>query len=115
MSINPFKRFGVLAMAGLICCGSTHAVDAPAYSWKKTEHTTCLMNGEKVVWQHNHDPAEGKSYIHPLSTSHGEVLTWLRPKDHVWHRAMWFSWKYIQKEGEKKLNYWEERRGKSEG
>ena len=35
-----------------------------------------------------------------------------RPKDHPWHRGLWFSWKYINK-----VNYWEEDRqtGLAEG
>jgi hypothetical protein len=51
----------------------------------------------------NYDKAEGKPYFHPLSTVDGSVLSWLRPGDHPWHRALWFSWKYIDG-----LNYWEE-------
>ena len=33
------------------------------------------------------------------------VLTDFRPKDHIWHRAAWFSLKEIDD-----LNYWEENR-----
>jgi len=84
----------------------------PGLSWKKAEHSIALLKDGKAVWQHNHDPDEGKPYIHPLATSDGEVLTWLRPKDHPWHRGLWFSWKFING-----LNYWEEDRktGLSEG
>jgi hypothetical protein len=44
-----------------------------------------------------------KPYIHPLRTSSGETLTALEPADHVWHRGLWFAWKYING-----INYWEE-------
>jgi hypothetical protein len=74
-------------------------------AWKQTDNTVALLNGDKVVWQLNHDPVKGKPYIHPLGTIDGSVLTANRPADHVWHRALWFSWKTING-----LNYWEENR-----
>ncbi|VGO23350.1 DUF6807 family protein [Pontiella sulfatireligans] len=66
----------------------------------------------KVLWTFNHDPAEGKPYFHPLASTDGTSFTDLRPKDHPWHRGVWFSWKYING-----VNYWEESRetGKSKG
>lgn len=69
------------------------------------------LNG-KTLWSYNHDPAEGKPYIHPLASTDGTVFTDLRPEDHPWHRGVWFSWKYING-----VNYWEEDRttGKSAG
>lgn len=69
------------------------------------------MNG-KVLWTLHHDPEEGKPYIHPLATTTGQVFSALRPKDHPWHRALWFSWKHING-----VNYWEENpaTGKSKG
>jgi hypothetical protein len=79
--------------------------------WKKGEHSVALLNGEQIVWQHNHDPQEGKPYIHPLATIEGEVLSALRPADHRWHRAIWWSWKAIDG-----VNYWEEdKSGRSKG
>lgn len=69
------------------------------------------LNG-KEIWTLHHDPAQGKPYIHPLATTTGQVFSGLRPKDHVWHRGLWFSWKYINA-----VNYWEENpaTGMSEG
>ena len=66
----------------------------------------------KPLWTLNHDPEEGKPYIHPLATVDGKVFSGLRPNDHPWHRALWFSWKFING-----VNYWEEDRasGKSAG
>jgi hypothetical protein len=82
------------------------------FAWQKDKNSVTLLNNSKIVWQHHFDKAEGKPYFHPLSTIDGSVLTALRPEDHPWHRAVWFSWKYING-----LNYWEEDRetGKSEG
>ena len=81
-------------------------------SWKKESNRVTLLNNGKIVWQHHFNKAEGKPYFHPLSTIEGSVLTGLRPEDHPWHRAVWFSWKFING-----LNYWEEDKetGKSEG
>lgn len=67
--------------------------------------------GANTLWKLNCDPDEGKPYFHPVCLPDGTVLTWLRPPDHWWHRALWFSWKLINK-----LNYWEEnRQRKSQG
>ncbi|MDP2337392.1 MAG: PmoA family protein [Bacteroidota bacterium] len=81
-------------------------------SWQKEANSVSLLNNGKIVWQHHFDKKEGKPYFHPLSTIDGSVLTGLRPDDHPWHRAIWFSWKFING-----INYWEEDRatGKSEG
>jgi type 1 glutamine amidotransferase len=81
-------------------------------AWQKDANSVTLLNNDKIVWQHHFDKSEGKPYFHPLSTLDGSVLTGLRPDDHPWHRAIWFSWKYING-----LNYWEEdpKTGKSEG
>ncbi len=67
--------------------------------------------GQVTLWKLIYDRAEGKPYFHPVALPDGTVLTWLRPPDHRWHRALWFSWKFING-----LNYWEEnRQGKSQG
>jgi type 1 glutamine amidotransferase len=81
-------------------------------AWQKDKNSVTLLNNDKIVWQHHFDKSEGKPYFHPLSTLDGSVLTGLRPEDHPWHRAVWFSWKYING-----LNYWEEdpKTAKSEG
>lgn len=81
-------------------------------SWKSEANLVTLRNNDKIVWQLHFDKTEGKPYFHPLSTLNGSVITELRPGDHPWHRAIWFSWKYING-----LNYWEEDRntGHSEG
>ena len=85
---------------------------ATKLSWKREKYALTLLNNDQIVWQYHFDPSEGKPYFHPLSTLDGTVLTALRPTDHPWHRAVWFSWKYING-----LNYWEEdpETGKSEG
>ncbi len=44
-----------------------------------------------------------KPFVHPLRTRAGTLMTSYQPSDHVWHRGLWFSWKYING-----VNYWEE-------
>ena len=83
-----------------------------ALRWERTETSLALMNGPKIIWRLNHDRQQGKPYFHPLCLADGTELTALRPADHVWHRALWFSWKFVNG-----LNYWEEdpKTGQSEG
>ena len=47
--------------------------------------------------------ARKKPAIHPLRTPAGHVLTRMSPPDHPWHRALWFTIKYVNEE-----NFWEE-------
>jgi len=77
---------------------------------EKGKTLSCLLDG-KTLWTLSYAKEEGKPYFHPVCLADGTVLTWLRPPDHTWHRALWFSWKFINK-----LNYWEEdKSGKSQG
>jgi hypothetical protein len=91
----------------LVCCAAFAAAEI-----KELPHSISAELDGKVLWTYNHDPAEGKPYFHPLSSSGGILFTDLRPKDHPWHRGVWFSWKFING-----VNYWEENRstGKSDG
>jgi len=79
---------------------------------EETENSISMRLKGKTVWTLNHRPDQGKPYFHPLATTTGEVFSDLRPKDHPWHRALWFSWKFING-----INYWEENpsTGKSRG
>lgn len=70
----------------------THAPDSLA-----------LTQDGKVLWQFNYGTNESKPCFHPVALRGGPELTWYRPADHRWHRALWFSWKFING-----VNYWEE-------
>lgn len=85
---------------------------AGEFTWKQSDKTLALQKQGKVVWQFNFDKSRGKPYFHPVCLTDGTELTWLRPPDHIWHRALWFAWKSING-----LNYWEEDRttGLSQG
>jgi hypothetical protein len=72
-------------------------------AWQQTPHSLALVRDAQVVWQSNYRPDEGKPYFHPLTIGGGPTVTDLRPADHYWHRALWFSWKTING-----LLYWEE-------
>ncbi len=44
-----------------------------------------------------------KPFFHPLCTPSGHCLTLFEPHDHVWHRGLWFTIKFVNGE-----NFWEE-------
>jgi len=84
----------------------------PELAWKETPHSLALVRGEQVVWQFNYKKEDGKPYFHPVTIAGGDPVTDLRPADHFWHKAIWFSWKTING-----VIYWEEdpKTGKSPG
>ncbi len=44
-----------------------------------------------------------RPYFHPLHTLGGNLLTNYEPTDHVWHRGLWFTFKFVNG-----VNFWEE-------
>jgi hypothetical protein len=74
----------------------------PTLVWKHTPSSVALTKGSRVIWQHTHSQAEGKPYFHTVALASGTPVTWLRPSDHLWHRGLWFSWKFVNG-----LNYWD--------
>jgi hypothetical protein len=92
----------LLLWPGCQSVSSEEARGRSGYSWKQTDSSVALLNSGQIVWQFNYRKQEGHPYFHPLSLTDGPELTSLRPADHVWHRALWFSWKYING-----LNYWD--------
>ncbi|MHC4154317.1 MAG: DUF6807 family protein [Planctomycetota bacterium] len=97
----------ITLVGALLCpaCQSTsfgRAGVKPGYSWQQTDSSIALLNSEQIVWQLNYKKQEGRPYFHPLSLTDGTELTSLRPPDHPWHRALWFSWKHING-----VNYWD--------
>ena len=45
-----------------------------------------------------------KPFLHPVTTPGGMVMTLSEPEDHLWHRGLWFTFKFVDGE-----NFWEER------
>ncbi len=52
------------------------------------------------------DPSLPKPCVHPIVTAGGTTVTCFEPSDHVWHRGLWFTIKYINRD-----NFWEEHDG----
>jgi hypothetical protein len=107
-NVKPVSVVVLLVSCCFVSSGWAKAAELPVlkkpgYEWRKTDSSLVLLNRGKVVWQLNFDKKEGKPYFHPVSLADGTELTWLRPADHPWHRALWFSWKFING-----VNYWEE-------
>jgi hypothetical protein len=92
--------------------GGIAIAEEHALSWSTDETSLALLNHDKTVWRLVYDPKQPKSYLHPLATTDGRVLTAFEPADHRWHRGLWWSWKFING-----VNYWEEdpKTGKSAG
>lgn len=44
-----------------------------------------------------------KPFMHPVRTPNGHCLSLAEPYDHLWHRGLWFTFKYVNGE-----NFWEE-------
>ena len=93
----------VWLVLGALCVFNGAQAAAPAFTWQWSATNLALLNHGKIVWQAVFDPAQGKPYINPLATLAGTEITALRPADHLWHRGLWWSWKYINH-----ANYWEE-------
>ena len=92
----------LLLWSGCHSVSSDQALRKCSYSWRQTDSSIALLSSEQVVWQLTYKKQEGRPYFHPLSLTDGTELTSLRPADHPWHRALWFSWKYIDG-----VNYWD--------
>ena len=73
--------------------------------WERQADSLALRRDGQIVWRFNYGANEAKPNFHPLALPAGPALSCYRPKDHPWHRGLWFSWKYINK-----VNYWEEDR-----
>jgi len=85
---------GKRIMAATLILTSVRVWAGP-YEIVDTEDTLSLLRDGQVLWTFNHRVEEGKPYVHPLTTTRGQNYTDLRPEDHPWHRALWFSWKFI--------------------
>jgi hypothetical protein len=106
----PKKETNMTSIPLLLVAAALAAEPDPV--WKQTPDSLALARGDRVVWQFNYKADGGKPYFHPITVAGSPVLTDFRPADHPWHRALWFSWKYING-----VLYWEEDRktGKAPG
>lgn len=90
------------ALVVLARSGEDGAAKPAEYSWQRTESSLALTRKGRILWRYNFGKNEPKPHFHPLCLPDGTELTWLRPEDHPWHLAGWFSWKYING-----VLYWE--------
>jgi len=93
----------MLLLPALLLPRRLAAAEGPTIRWLQDEGSLTLKKGERTLWRLNFQKAEGKPYFHPVVAAGGTELTWHQPPDHPWHRALWFSWKFIDG-----VNYWEE-------
>lgn len=54
------------------------------------------------LWRYDYG-TRPKPFFHPLCTPAGRCLTNYEPHDHVWHRGLWFTIKFVNGH-----NFWEE-------
>lgn len=75
-----------------------------ACDWRYREGVQLsLVSGEQTLACYHFATDPKKPFVHPLRTNLGTQLTCLEPSDHVWHRGLWFAWKFLDG-----VNYWEE-------
>ncbi len=100
----------VLAMATVLIAEVARAEKKveTKFQWKKTDTSLALLNNGSVVWEHHHDKATGKPHMKVCLTDGTELTRpWPKPDgykgyDHLWHKATWWSWKFING-----TNFWE--------
>src|SRR5262245_34988963 len=124
---------GLLSSLALV--SSTSSMAAPAPETKPspgaptpfrfaavTDKSLGLWEGNQPVFVYNHGPisptnrpgASGRSgYLHPLYGLDGEVLTDDFPKDHDYHRGLYWAWPHI-KIGANEYDLWSLRGIRSE-
>ncbi len=90
-------RLGLLVVWPVVCAAAEGRLD-----WKWEAGAVSLVQGDQTLWQFNFGTNATKPFFHPLAVAGGPALTWDQPPDHPWHRALWFSWKYLNG-----VNYWE--------
>jgi hypothetical protein len=82
-----------------------------------SEQSRGLWEGDKPVLVYNHGPIarpetpgarSRSSYVHPIYGLDGEILTDDFPKDHLYHRGLFWAWPHI-KIGDKEYDLWSAR------
>jgi hypothetical protein len=58
---------------------------------------------EQPLWRYVYG-GKPKPFFHPLCTPAGYVLSIFEPHDHLWHRGLWFTIKFVNED-----NFWEEK------
>jgi hypothetical protein len=98
------RAFFVFLFVAALCFVPVVPVRAgtPSYRWKTGKESLSLLADGKAVYTYQFAAEGGYPYIHPISLPGGPVMSALAPADHLWHRGLWFSWKFLNS-----VNYWE--------
>lgn len=66
----------------------------------------CEIRGDgasRLVYRADPPPGLPKAGFHPIVTPAGAVISGWEPSDHIWHRGLWFTFKFVNGD-----NFWEE-------
>jgi hypothetical protein len=119
MSINLFRFAVALGAAGILALSGASAAEpanpTSAFRFQPvSEQSLGLFEGDKPILVYNHGRisrpetpgARARAcYFHPIYGLDGETLTDDFPKDHLYHRGMYFAWPHI-KIGDKEYETW---------
>lgn len=72
-------------------------------AWGSVPHPFDPQGPDNPAAVYRYDSTLPKPCVHPVTTPTGRVLTSFEPSDHVWHRGLWFTIKFVNEE-----NFWEE-------
>jgi hypothetical protein len=70
-------------------------------AWDDRVEVGAAGQPRSAVYQFN--PSLPKPCVHPLRTAKGHQLSGFEMSDHIWHRGLWFTIKFIRE-----TNFWEE-------
>jgi len=113
--MRPVLRASLIALAGASAVGAEPLAD---FRFKDvSDQSRGLWDGDKPVLVYNHGliakpgtpgARERSSYVHPVYGLDGEVLTDDFPRDHPYHRGLYWAWPHI-KIGDKEYDLWSAR------
>jgi hypothetical protein len=120
LKLKHFRLTGTLALITFAAATAARAEPLAGFQFKDVnDQSRGLWDGDKLVLVYNHGliarpeiPGAGSrsSYIHPIYGLEGEILTDDFPKDHRYHRGLFWAWPHIRI-GDKEYDLWSARGG----
>ncbi|MBA3520519.1 MAG: PmoA family protein [Rhizobiales bacterium] len=98
---NMIAKYYTIMQAYKMSREPSAAASGVSWDHQKGSHLSMMLDG-KTLWTYHYATKDNVPYFHPVNLPSGPTLTNFAPKDHPWHRALWFSWKTING-----VNYWE--------
>jgi hypothetical protein len=100
--VHPHRGVALLMMAMLIGIRLSAAADGFRFT-NTTDKSVALFEGTRPVFVYNHGKIDGgvatnrarSTYVHPIYGLDGEVLTDDFPKDHDYHRGLFWGWSHV--------------------